>query len=108
MNRSDFFRDVSEVVMLIPYGRVTTYGAIAEYLGTKSSARMVGYAMHALVAGEYPAHRVVNRSGQLTGHIHFQNPGMADRLIAEGITVIENQIVDFNKHFWNPFIELSV
>ncbi|MBX7243502.1 MAG: MGMT family protein [Bacteroidia bacterium] len=108
MNRNDFYRDVAEVVALIPYGRVTSYGAIAEYLGTKGSARMVGYAMHSLAEGSLPAHRVVNRSGKLTGHIHFFEPSMAERLISEGVAVEENQIIHFEKHFWSPLVELKL
>ncbi len=108
MNRNDFFRDVADVVLLIPYGRVTSYGAIAEYLGTKGSARMVGYAMHSLVEGNFPAHRVVNRSGKLTGYIHFQSPSMAERLISEGVIVEDNQILHFHKYFWNPVLELKI
>ncbi len=106
---TNFFGDVYEVVKLIPAGRVSSYGAIAEYLGAKGSARMVGWAMnqaHTLL--DVPAHRVVNRQGLLTGKCHFENPNtMQERLEAEGIKVINDQIQDFEKHFWNPSLELA-
>lgn len=104
--RPDFFRDVYEVVKLIPRGRVTSYGAIATYLGTKMSARMVGWAMNAAPAG-VPAHRVVNRNGLLTGKHHFATPDtMQQMLEKEGIQVVNDQIVDFKRHFWDPAKEL--
>jgi len=104
-----FFEKVFEVVRLIPRGRVTSYGAIAEYLGTRGSSRMVGWAMnsshHSTV--NIPAHRVVNRNGLLTGKNHFGGPEvMAQLLYSEGITVINDQIVDFEKYFWDPAKEL--
>lgn len=106
---TNFFADVYEVVKLIPVGRITSYGAIAEYLGTKGSARMVGWAMnqsHNLP--DVPAHRVVNRQGLLTGKFHFESPNiMQERLENEGIRVIDDQIQDFEKHFWNPRLELG-
>lgn len=109
-NNKDFFRAVYQIVRLIPKGRVTTYGAIAEALGTKSSARMVGWAMnasHNLL--NVPAHRVVNRNGLLTGKMHFSQPDEMERkLNAEGIIVVENQIQDFQRHFWHPLQELKV
>jgi methylated-DNA-protein-cysteine methyltransferase-like protein len=104
--RPDFFRDVYEVVKLIPRGRVTSYGAIAAYLGTKMSARMVGWAMNAAPAG-VPAHRVVNRNGLLTGKHHFATPDTMQHLLEkEGIKVVNDQIVDFQRHFWDPAQEL--
>lgn len=108
---SDFFEKVYEVVKLIPPGRVTSYGAIANYLGTTGSARMVGWAMNA--AGghiEYiPAHRVVNRHGLLTGKHHFGAPNVMQELLEnEGIQVIDDQIIDFKKYFWDPMEELSL
>lgn len=103
----DFFEDVYEVVKLIPYGRVTSYGAIAEYLGAKRSARMVGYAMNSADKhSDIPAHRVVNRNGQLSGKHAFSEPSMQERLVAEGIIVENDGIVDFNTYFWNPNTEL--
>ena len=106
-----FFEDVWAVVKLIPPGRVSSYGAIANYLGAKRSSRMVGYAMNASHASslEIPAHRVVNRNGQLTGKHHFGDPElMQKRLEAEGITVEKDQIQHFHKHFWDPIIELAL
>lgn len=108
MNRSTFYEDVWDVVRLIPPGRVTNYGAIAAYLGAKSSARMVGYAMNACPP-DVPAHRVVNRLGLLSGQHHFssENP-MAVRLIAEGVLVEDSRVVEFEKLFWDPFKELTL
>lgn len=106
-----FFHSVYDVVRLIPYGRVTSYGAIAEYLGTKGSARMVGWAMNAshTEVVNIPAHRVVNRFGLLTGKRHFGAPGMMEQLLrSEGIEVKDDQIVEFEKHFWNPVTELRI
>ncbi|MCA6074249.1 MGMT family protein [Fulvivirga sedimenti] len=103
-----FFADVYEVVKLIPPGRVTSYGAIASYLGTRGSARMVGWAMNAShTMPEIPAHRVVNRLGLLTGRNHFETPQrMEELLLAEGIEVFENQVVNFDTLFWDPAKEL--
>lgn len=106
-----FFKDVYDVVRLIPKGRVTSYGAIAEYLGLKSSARMVGWAMNAShkIKPAVPAHRVVNRNGMLTGKHHFDTPNEMERLLKkEGIVVKENQIVDFKNKFWNPMEECAL
>lgn len=105
-----FFDMVYEVVKLIPPGKVTSYGAIANYLGTRGSARMVGWAMNAAHnLNNVPAHRVVNRSGLLTGKNHFEVPNRMQELLEnEGITVEENQIQDFAKHFWDPAIELEL
>lgn len=104
-----FFEQVFEVVKLIPKGRVTSYGAIAFFLGTKMSARMVGWAMNAAHnMPDVPAHRVVNRNGMLSGKMHFATPTKMEELLAkEKIKVVDDQIVDFNKKFWNPAVELS-
>lgn len=106
----NFFDDVFEVAKLIPRGRVTSYGAIAKYLGTKMSARMVGWAMKAAHADKkVPAHRVVNRNGLLTGKYHFNPPSsMAAQLKKEGVKVIKDKVQDqdFHTRFWDPFLEL--
>lgn len=110
MDKHGFFDSVYEVAKLIPKGRVTSYGAIANYLGSKGSARMVGWAMNAShIKPDIPAHRVVNRVGLLTGKHHFdaRNP-MQERLEAEGIEVIDNKIQHFDKVFWDPMIELEL
>ncbi|MBV6645693.1 MAG: MGMT family protein [Cyclobacteriaceae bacterium] len=106
--KDSFFEDVYEVVKLIPAGRVTSYGAIGAYLGLKSSARMVGWAMNrAHGRPEVPAHRVVNRNGVLTGKNHFSTPTvMMERLQSEGILVQDDQIADFKNVFWDPVKEL--
>lgn len=106
----NFFNDVYDVVRLIPKGRVTSYGAIANYLGTKLSARMVGWAMNAAhqVDPPVPAHRVVNRNGMLTGKHHFASPTlMEELLLKENITVRKDQVVDFDKKLWDPVKELD-
>lgn len=106
----NFFALVFEVVRQIPKGRVTSYGAIAACLGTKSSARMVGWAMNGcqLVEPKVPAHRVVNRNGMLTGKHHFTPPEMMEKLLKkEGIKVKNDQVIDFDKYFWNPAEELG-
>ncbi len=106
---SSFFNQVYEVAKLIPFGRVTSYGAIAKYLGTAQSARVVGWAMNdAHISKEFiPAHRVVNRNGVLTGKHHFGNSNTMKQLLEnEGIIVEDDQIVDFEKHFWDPSKEL--
>jgi methylated-DNA-protein-cysteine methyltransferase-like protein len=104
----NFFEDVFEVVKLIPKGRVTSYGAIAKYLGTKMSARMVGWAMNAAHGDKkVPAHRVVNRIGLLTGKHHFTPPSsMEAQLKKEGIKVVKDKIQDFPNCFWDPYLEL--
>ncbi|KDN55046.1 MGMT family protein [Flavobacterium seoulense] len=101
---TNFFEKVYEVVRLIPYGRVTSYGAIAKFLGAARSARMVGWAMNASHNMEdVPAHRVVNRKGLLTGKFHFDGTNLMQQLLEnEGVKVVDNQIVDFDKYFWNP------
>ncbi len=105
---NNFFERVYEVVRYIPYGRVTSYGAIAKYLGETRSARMVGWAMNASTKEEdIPAHRVVNRKGVLSGKHHFQGSNLMQQLLEnEGVKVIDNQIVDFENLFWNPIKEL--
>lgn len=110
-NDNDFFHQVYQVVRLIPYGRVTSYGAIAKYLGTAKSARMVGWAMNVSHGQQLPvpAHRVVNRIGLLTGKAHFLDPNeMAKRLEEEGIEVKNDQILRFDSVFWDPMLELSL
>ena len=95
------FEHVYQVVCLVPYGRVTTYGAIARYLGSAQSARMVGWAMN-ICRQNVPAHRVVNRQGQLTGNHHFVGDNMQQLLEAEGVKVKDNKVVDFDRLFWDP------
>jgi methylated-DNA-protein-cysteine methyltransferase-like protein len=111
MKSSDnFFDKVYQVARLIPYGRVTSYGAIATYLGAARSARMVGWAMNNShnQSEEVPAHRVVNRKGLLTGKHHFDGTNLMQQLLEnEGVVVIDNQIQDFQKVFWNPSEELQ-
>ncbi|RAJ18128.1 MGMT family protein [Olleya aquimaris] len=103
----NFFDKVYEVAKLIPYGRVTSYGAIANYLGAKRSARMVGYAMNGSHNKDVPAHRVVNRKGLLTGKHHFEGTNLMQQLLeSEGVTVIDNQIQNFDEVFWEPSKEL--
>ena len=103
----NFFDKVYEVAKLIPFGRVTSYGAIATYLGAARSARMVGYAMNGSVAKNVPAHRVVNKKGLLTGKQHFEGTNLMQQLLeSEGITIINNQIQDLDKVFWEPMKEL--
>jgi len=105
-----FFALVYEVARQIPKGRVTSYGAIAACLGTKLSARMVGWAMNGAhrTKPKVPAHRVVNRIGMLSGKHHFTPPGKMQQLLKkEGIKVKNDQIIDFEKHFWDPLIELG-
>jgi methylated-DNA-protein-cysteine methyltransferase-like protein len=104
MSNENFFEKVYAVAREIPYGKVTSYGAIAKALGTARSARMVGWAMNASHnRKDVPAHRVVNRNGLLTGKFHFDGTNLMQQLLeSEGINVVENQIVDFEKHFWQP------
>ncbi|MEH6406267.1 MAG: MGMT family protein [Leeuwenhoekiella sp.] len=105
----DFFKRVYDVARQIPYGRITSYGAIARYLGAAGSARMVGWALNK--SGnmpEVPAHRVVNRKGILTGKHHFEGTNLMQQLLeSEGFLIEENQIIDFEKKFWDPVIELD-
>jgi methylated-DNA-protein-cysteine methyltransferase-like protein len=107
----NFFEDVWAVARMIPKGRVTSYGAIANYLGTKMSARMVGWAMNGSfkVKRKVPAHRVVNRNGMLSGKMHFATPTtMQELLEKEKIKVKKDTIVDFEKLFWDPMQELRL
>jgi methylated-DNA-protein-cysteine methyltransferase-like protein len=105
----NFFERVYVVARQIPYGKVTSYGAIAKVLGAARSARMVGWAMNASHNLEdVPAHRVVNRKGLLTGKMHFDGTNLMQQLLeSEGIEVIDNQIQDFEKHFWTPEMPLG-
>lgn len=104
--KASFFESVYAIARQIPYGKVTSYGAIAKCLGAARCARVVGWAMNASHHLEdIPAHRVVNRNGLLTGKHHFEGTSLMQQLLeSEGIEVIDNQIVDFEKHFWQPEI----
>ncbi len=103
----NFFDKVYGVAKQIPYGKVTSYGAIANYLGARRSARMVGYAMNGSGGKDVPAHRVVNRKGLLTGKRHFDGTNLMQQLLeSEGIKVVDNQIQDFDAVFWEPSKEL--
>ena len=103
----NFFDRVYEVARLIPHGRVTSYGAIAKYLGAYRGARMVGYAMNGSHGKDVPAHRVVNRKGLLTGKHHFDGTNLMQQLLeSEGVEVIDNQIQNFEAIFWDPSKEL--
>ena len=107
---SSFFEKVYAIVLLIPAGRVTSYGAIAEYLGIRGSARMVGWAMNSAHSQPFnvPAHRVVNRVGLLTGKHHFGGPKVMQQLLeSEGIEVDEDKVVNYSKLFWDPKKELK-
>ena len=105
----NFFEKSYAVARLIPFGKVTSYGAIAKYLGAARSARMVGWAMNATHYDDsVPAHRVVNRKGLLTGKHHFDGTNLMQQLLeSEGIKIVDNQIQDFEKVFWNPSTELD-
>jgi methylated-DNA-protein-cysteine methyltransferase related protein len=106
-----FFEDVYAVVRQIPKGKVTTYGSIASFLGTKLSARMVGWAMNAAHSAnpKVPAQRVVNRNGMLTGRHHFSTATMMEELLKkDGVAVKDDTVVDFKKIFWDPAIELGL
>ncbi|WP_462220655.1 MGMT family protein [Ferruginibacter sp.] len=108
---ASFFQDVYDVVRQIPKGRVTSYGAVAAYLGTKLSARMVGWAMNAAHTAKpkVPAQRVVNRNGILSGKHHFGTPTLMEELLKkDGVAVKNDTIVDFKKIFWDPITELSL
>ena len=110
MDNNNFYDQVYQVVRLIPPGRVTSYGAVAEYLGTKGSSRMVGYAMMACATAlpPVPAHRVVNRQGLLTGKFHFGGDTMEQLLQSEGIKIKEDQVINFKALFWDPNVELTM
>lgn len=108
---SDFFEQVYQVVRLIPKGKVTSYGAIASYLGAKSSSRVVGYAMNAAHSQKIyvPAHRVLNRNGQLTGKHHFETPYLMQELLEKEKIKVENDtVVNLKKHYWDPSIALAL
>ena len=110
MEKLSFYDRVYQVVRLIPKGRVSSYGAIAAYLGTKGSSRMVGYAMNAAHSTfpPVPAQRVVNRNGLLSGKYHFGSPNLMQQLLEnEGIEVKDDKIIDFKSRFWDPSIELD-
>jgi methylated-DNA-protein-cysteine methyltransferase-like protein len=103
----NFFDKVYQVARRIPYGRVTNYGAIANYLGAARSARMVGYAMNGSHSKDVPAHRVVNRKGLLTGKHHFDGTNLMQQLLeSEGVEIIDNQIQNLDKVYWDPSKEL--
>ena len=110
MKNENFFQKVYQVAKQIPYGRVTSYGAIAKYLGAARGARMVGWAMNnAHSMPDIPAHRVVNRNGQLTGKMHFSPPEAMEQLLElEGIKVKNDTIINFKEVYWDPSIELSL
>ena len=102
-SQSDFFARVWDVVAEIPYGRVTTYGHIAEHLGARSAARTVGWALKAAAGTALPCHRVVNRYGALSGRMHFEGPDvMEERLRSEEVTFTEEGHVDLERHLWVP------
>lgn len=110
-NKNGFFEDVWAVARLVPVGRVTTYGAIARYLGAAKSARMVGWAMNAshTACHPVPAQRVVNRNGFLSGKHHFEGSNLMQQLLeSEGIEVANDKIVRFNDLFWDPNFELTI
>lgn len=104
MSQGDFFHKVYEVVKQIPFGKVTTYGAIAKKIGAPKSARMVGYALNASAMQEdVPAHRVVNRKGLLTGKHHFQGTNLMQQLLeSEGVKIKDNTVQNFDGYFWEP------
>ena len=110
MKRADFYNRVYEVVEQIPVGKVTSYGAISKYLGVESGARMVGYALNnyfgTKLDRQIPAHRVLNRLGQLTGRAYFEGDTMRERLEQEGVEFIEEYRVDMKNHFWDPMTVL--
>ncbi len=111
LKQHDFFDQVYQVVRLVPKGRVTSYGAIAKYLGAASSSRVVGYAMNAAHSQKkaVPAHRVLNRNGELTGKHHFATPFLMQELLEkEGIKVVDDKVKDFEKKFWDPMKELAL
>ncbi|MBT8186836.1 MAG: MGMT family protein [Croceitalea sp.] len=108
MEEPNFFDKVYQVAKQIPFGRVTSYGAIAKYLGAVRSARMVGWAMNNSHTKDVPAHRVVNRNGVLTGKHHFDGTNLMQQLLEnEGVKVVDNQIINFKDHFWDPGKELE-
>jgi methylated-DNA-protein-cysteine methyltransferase-like protein len=109
MSKSDFYTNIYDLVQLIPKGRVTTYGAIAKYLGATKSSRVVGWAMNNCHQKDVtiPAHRVVNRNGMLTGKAHFNPPKLMQELLEqEGVVIKNDQVQNFDLVFWNPMDEL--
>jgi methylated-DNA-protein-cysteine methyltransferase-like protein len=111
MEKNDFFSMVYEVVRLIPKGRVTSYGAIAKYLGTATSSRVVGYAMNGAhkIKPKVPAHRVVNRNGMLTGKHHFDTPFLMQELLEkENVVICNDKVKDFELVYWDPNKELTL
>ncbi|UCH13910.1 MAG: MGMT family protein [Bacteroidales bacterium] len=109
MNNENFFQKVYDITRQIPYGRITTYGAIAKYIGSPQSSRMVGWALNSISFSEdfIPAHRVVNRIGLLTGKHHFRYETLMQELLeSEGVKVKDDRIVNFEKLFWDPSKEL--
>ncbi len=104
--KNNFYTEVLEIVKQIPYGKVTTYGRIAQYLGSKRGARMVGWVLNKQKGNiEIPAHRVVNRKGLLTGKMHFEGTDLMQNLLEnEGIKIVDNQIVDLENYLWEPKI----
>jgi methylated-DNA-protein-cysteine methyltransferase related protein len=109
-NEDNFFNKVYSVTRLVPFGRVTSYGAIARYLGTAQSSRMVGWALNSShqMHDFIPAHRVVNRNGLLTGKHHFGGENLMQQLLEnEGIQVENDRVIEFDKHFWDPGNELK-
>lgn len=103
----DYYQRVYRIVEQIPSGRVTTYGAIARYLGIASGARMVGYALNKAAETKIPAHRVVNRNGELTGRSHFPDDTMRERLKQESVKFIDDYQVDIERHLWDPVEEIE-
>ena len=107
MTNQGFFEKVYQVAQLIPYGRVTSYGAIANYLGASGSASMVGWALNGANKRDVPAHRVVNRNGLLTGKHHFQGTNLMQQLLeSEGVEIVDNKVRNFENLFWDPAKEL--
>lgn len=106
----NFFEKVYEVVKLIPYGKVTTYGAIAKYIGSPQSSRMVGWALNSTKynLGHIPAHRVVNRNGELSGKVHFRTPTMMQQLLEnEGLKIKNDKVENFDFFYWDPYKDLD-
>ena len=107
MSEKTFFQRVYEVAVQIPEGKVSTYGAIAKYISSTQSSRIVGWALNKVNTFDVPAHRVVNRKGMLTGKFHFDGTTLMQQLLEnEGIRVVDNQVQDFEKVFWDPSKEL--
>ena len=110
MSKSDFYQNIYDLVQLIPKGRVTSYGAIANYLGAKKSSRVVGWALNQChsISEEIPAHRVVNRLGMLSGKAHFNPPQLMQQLLEEeGVIIVNDKVQKFDTVFWNPSTELE-